>query len=724
MRKLILIAIFCINCVFAQGRIYIPPFPEIPELPIIPVELTAVKATIKIGEDVARVKLEQSFQNKSRHTLEGDYLYSLPGIAQINEFYLYINGKKTKGELLDNKKARIIYEDIVRRMKDPALLEYTDYGLFKARIFPITAGETRKIELSYDQVVPFESGHYKFELPVRQSGQGAIDNYEISIGMENSRGLANIYSPSHNIELDRSSANEVKIRFKSNHVDGSRNFVLFYSITKSEIDGSLLTFRPRTDKDGYFIFFANPAFNLSEKKTIAKDVIFVVDISGSMGGEKIEQARDALRFCVNVLNKNDRFEIISFSSSVQNFAGRLTSADKENINNALYFAGNLNASGGTNINEALLKALDLKKTKDTRPTSIVFLTDGLPTEGVTGIEQIVRNIQSKSNGFIRLFNFGVGYDVNTWLIDKLAGESGGSAAYVKPGENIENAISTLFAKISSPLLTDTEFSVSGMDVYDIYPQKLPDIFKGQRVMITGRYRKSGEAQIIIKGSEEGKTRQFKYEAAFEKRENENDFIAKLWANRKVNHLLNKIRFEGENDELVQSVKNLAEEFGIVTPYTSYLVTEQQSEFAAAERNQRQAPIMAQKLRSRKESMESKGVGAAVYDALSVQSADAASSSGYSAVMGSSARKSMMADAEQDEEMLFIHKNVAGKSFKLLEGIWTEQGIEIDTAQTIEIVFMSKEYLLLAEKDADVKRILALGSDVIFQWQERVYRITK
>jgi Ca-activated chloride channel homolog len=723
MKRLIFILLAGLNILFAQGRIIIPPIPEPPiQMPAVPVELTKVIANISIAQDVAQVRLEQHFTNKSDRPLEGDYLYSLPGIAQIDDFYLYINGKKSKGELLDSKQARTVYDKIVRSMRDPALLEYADYGLFKAHIFPIAAKETRQIEISYDQVVPFESGYYKFSLPVRQSGQGAIDHYEIKIELQGKQSLANIYSPSHKIDIDHKKDREVVIRFNSDNVDGSKDFILFYALSSSEINGSLLTFRPRTDRDGYFMFFASPAFGLTDKKPIAKDVIFVMDVSGSMGGEKIEQARDALRFCINVLNKDDRFEIISFSSSVRNFAGKLQKASQEVKKNALYFIDNLSSNGGTNINEALLKALKLKKNKNDRPTSIVFLTDGLPTEGVTDIKTIVNNVQNESAGFIRLFNFGVGYDVNTWLIDKLAQESNGSASYVKPGEDIESAISALFTKISSPLLTETKLVIDGVEIYDIYPQKLPDIFKGQRIMVSGRYRKTGSADISLSGKEDGQSRKFNYEVDFASRNSDNDFIAKLWANRKVNDLLNKIRFEGENEEWVQSVKSLAEEFGIVTPYTSYLVQEQQEELVQAE-TRRDAPQMAARMKARQSALRSSGIDDAVYEVLgNAAPADAASSSGYGAVMKSSTQQKKM-EAEQDEDMLFIHKNVAGKSFTLKEGVWLENGVDAGS-KTIAVPFMEKEYMQLLNKHDDIKKILALGVEIVFEWQGKVYKIVK
>lgn len=722
--RIILTVFLLSSFLFAQGRIIIPGPGLPPELPAIPIELTRVEATISMNQDVAQVKLKQEFLNKSNRALEGDYLYSLPGISQIDDFYLWIDGKKTKGQLMDKDKARSVYEGIVRSMRDPALIEFMDYGLFKAHIFPIPAHKSREIELSYSQVIPFESGNYRFELPIRQSGQGAIEKYKITIELDARQNLDNIYSPTHKITVDRSHSKKATITFDQEKVDGSQNFILFYSLSDKDISGSLITFRPRTDRDGYFMFFANPAFGSNSQKSIPKDVIFVIDVSGSMGGEKIGQARDALRFCVNVLNENDRFEIISFSSSVHNFTGHLQKADDDAKNNAGYFIDNLGANGGTNINAALQNALKLKKTRDARPTSIVFLTDGLPTEGEQDVARIVGNVQSSPDKFIRFFNFGVGYDVNTWLLDNISSAMGGSVTYVKPGENIESAISGLFTKISSPLLTGIKIDFGNVDVYDVFPQKLPDVFKGQRIMITGRYRKHGNATVELTGKEEGRKRSFEYNLEFVKSDKDNDFVAKLWANRKVNYLLNRIRFEGENQEWVTSIKNLGEEFGIVTPYTSYLVTEQQKEYANIQSRSDLAPMAAQ-IQKREEALKNKGMTSIAYEALGgAMAADANAASGKKSVMGSSMRQSFMEEAEQADDMLIIHKNVAGKSFLLENGIWTEQGVDIKNSKITKIKFMDDTYLKLSKQNNDIKKILALGSQLIFEWKGKIYQVEK
>jgi Ca-activated chloride channel family protein len=294
---------------------------------------------------------------------------------------------------------------------------------------------------------------------------------------------------------------------------------------------------------------------------------------------------------------------------------------------------------------------------------------------------------------------------------------------VQPGEDIESAISALFTKISSPLLTDTKLVVKDIEIYDVYPQKLPDIFKGQRIMLTGRYRETGKAQVTLSGKEDNRSRKYSYDVDFVRRNSDNDFIAKLWANRKVNHLLNQIRFDGESDELVKSVKLLAEEFGIVTPYTSYLVKEQQEELVQAEMR-RDAPQAAARMKSRQSAMEAQGMGSGVLNVLSeAMAVDAASSSGRSAVMKSHTQQKKM-EAELDEDMLLIHKNVAGKAFTLTNGIWMESGLDTTKTKMIPLKFMEKDYVRLLNSNKEINRILALGREVVFEWQGTVYRVVK
>lgn len=728
--QIILLLLVWSTVLFAQGRIIISQPPEEGFPHQHPVYLKSVNASVQLKQQAGSVRLEQEFFNQSNRRLEGEYIFALPHEAQIDEFHLYIDGKRTQGQALDSKEAYQTYEDIVRSMRDPALLEFAGHGLFRARIFPIEPKKERKIELSFAQMTAYDNAAYRFTLPIRQSGQGSIEKFYLAIDLQTEAPLADIYSPSHEIEISRIDEKNAKITMEASHLEGDKDFILYYTVANLDVNATLLTFRPRSDRDGYFIFLATPKYEIADRSYVPKDVIFVIDVSGSMGGEKIEQAREALRYCVNTLKPQDRFEIISFSSSVQNFQGSLKNAGKDEIQNALYFIDNLSAVGGTNIDAALKQALQLKDARDDRPTSIVFLTDGLPTEGQTSVTQILQNVKGAGEDSHRIFTFGVGYDVNTFLLDKLAQDHHGSANYVKPGENIEREVSSFFAKISSPVLTDPQVDFGQPGIYDVYPQQLPDIFQGQRVMVLGRYRNPGDALIKLSGKQGDKVRRFEYRVNFDRREADNEFIAKLWANRKVAHLLSQIRFNGENSELVESIKNLGKEYGIVTPYTSYLVTEQEKELAAAQDDVQRGAAgsgvyrlhSAQRARDVRAEMDEESIGSEMmFQAFSAQPQAAPQSSGKEAVMASRAMKKIAA-GEKEMNMLLTIKRIGDRTFQLKNGVWIESGIDENAKPDRQLAFLSDAYFSLSRSVPELRPILALGEQVMFKWQGEIYKI--
>jgi Ca-activated chloride channel family protein len=333
---------------------------------------------------------------------------------------------------------------------------------------------------------------------------------------------------------------------------------------------------------------------------------------------------------------------------------------------------------------------------------------------------------------VRIFNFGVGYDVNTFLLDKLAEDNQGSANYVKPGENIEQEVSLFFAKISNPVLKDVEIQFGDAGSYDVYPAKISDIFQGQRISIFGRYRKSGKTTIVLSGMQGDRRREFTYEVNFDRRDSRNDYIAKLWANRKVSHLLNQIRFQGENSELVESIKILGKEYGLVTPYTSYLVTEQEKELAALDnrlRSGEEAPTeirmkSAQRARESKNEMDEESVGSSsFYEALSAAPAAADKASGRGAVMSSRVMKKI-SSAEKDFNMLLTIQYVMGKTFYLRNGIWVEEGIEAQKTPDKKIKFLSDNYFKLLKLNSDIQKILAIGERLLFSWKGSIYQVEK
>ena len=729
MSMLFLLSVLAAIPLFSQGLLVIPERPVGPGISQLELKSTDAKVTIKNG--VSSVTLEQVFYNPTPMRLEGEYLFLIPGEGQVKDFYLYIDGQKVKGNVLDAQQARSTYQDIVRRIKDPALLEYAGQGIFKTSVFPIDSKSERKIEISYTTVLDYQANNLKFSLPLRQSGIQVFDNLHLVIDISEDVPLGEIYSPSHQVRIDRTGERAARISLESSS-NGEKDFVLFYSLADKEISCTLLSFRPRTDRDGYFMMFISPNSWEKNLRQIARDMILVIDVSGSMQGEKIEQAKEALKFCVNSLGREDRFDIISFSSGIDQFQGRLQNASSDSRENARYFIDNLSSSGGTNIQEALLQALKERDLNNERETNIIFLTDGLPTEGETNIQQILQQVTQHLRGNTRIFTFGVGYDVNTFLLDKLALDSQGSAMYVKPGENIESVISGFYAKISQPVLTDLELDFGAIRVYDLYPVKLSNIFQGERLTILGRYRNSGEGQIRLSGKQQGANRVFQFSKSFAQRESDNDFISKLWANRKVYHLLNEIRFTGENEELVESIRTLGKEYGIVTPYTSYLVVEQQQELEIAANqvaggtasiSQQRISGAEQKRQSQAE-VDEESVGSAVFlDAVSAAPMAAEKSSGRGAVLSSRVMRKME-QGDKDVSMLLTVQRIGEKTFTLKNGIWFDEEVKSTTRIDRTITYLSDAYFTLLQSKPELKKILALGENVTFEWQGTNYKISQ
>jgi Ca-activated chloride channel family protein len=238
------------------------------------------------------------------------------------------------------------------------------------------------------------------------------------------------------------------------------------------------------------MLLASPRFAAPGEKVVAKNVVLVLDSSGSMSGAKITQAREAARFILNHLDKRDAFTLIDFDDGVTPFSEGLVPASGDAIARALKFVDGIEDSGGTNINDALLAALSRMRDGE-RPGYVLFLTDGLPTVGTTETADILRNIQNGNERRSRIFVFGVGDDVNTELLDRLSSDHRGTSVYIGETEDLEVALSGFYEKISSPLLSDLAVEFKGIDTSQVYPRALPDLFKGSQLVLVGRYRGDG-----------------------------------------------------------------------------------------------------------------------------------------------------------------------------------------------------------------------------------------
>jgi len=670
----------------------------------------SIKIDTKITTQVATTHVEQVFRNDTDLTLEGTYFFPLPESASITEFAIWDGDRRLVGEVRSREEARRIYDEIVRRQRDPGLLEYAGKDLFQASIFPILPHADKKIELTYTQVLQAESGSVAYRYPLGVGRQIAqIGSVSGRVQLESKDPLRNIYSPSHAIDVKHFDGRHASVSFESESGKEPIDFQLFYGISQEDFGVSLVTSR-EAGKDGYFLLMISPKEDWSEKEYTAKDIVFVLDTSGSMAeAGKMEKARAALLYGIRILQPQDRFNVISFAGEEHLMETGMTAADEPGRKRGEEFVSALRPVGGTNINSALLTAFK-QFNSGTRPKILVFLTDGLPTVGVTDINRINENVRQARIPGVRLFTFGVGYDVNTALLDKLAADNGGMADYVEPKEDLEVKVSNFFSKINYPVLTDLKLDLAGVETDLVYPRNIPDIFRGTQLTLIGRYKNSIDmdyVRLTLTGTSAGKTRMFYYNnLRFPLREEKNDFLLRLWATRRVGWLMEQVRTNGENKELRDEIVDLGTRYGIVTPYTSYLALEPN---AVARRPDNFSNI-------------SPGVGQIANAPSGTFSAGAVSGRG-------AVEESKRARAQQEtvliskDKLSSAVKTVGRKTFYLREGVWTDAEFKAEARlPETAVTFGTDDYYALLKRQPRLAEFFALGERVVVVVEGHVYRV--
>ena len=714
--------------------------------PFAPLEVGYEKVQTHITDQIAVTLVDEQFHNPNSQRLEGTFIFPIPKGAQIDKFTMEIDGKQAQAELLAADKARGIYEDIVRRMRDPALMEYEGRDVLKVRIFPIEPNSDKRITLSYTQVLKSDSGMIDYVLPLSESKYSAkpIKTVSVKVDVETKRPLKSIYSPSHAVEVHRDGSNRATAGFEASDVQPDTDFQLYFAPEKDEIGLNLMTYRGSGD-DGFFLLLASPGMDVKQK-AVPKDVVFVLDTSGSMAGDKIKQAKKALAFCVDNLNDNDRFELIRFSTEVEPLFNQLVDASSDNRAKATSFIKDLKAIGATAIDDALKQALKMNEEKNGRPFVVIFLTDGMPTIGTTDEEQIVSGVRERSKGRSRVFCFGIGTDVNTHLLDKIAEETRAFSQYVLPEEDIEVKVSNFFTKIKEPVLADPSLNFTA-DIHasKLYPSPLPDLFKGEQLLLVGRYSGHGSSAAVIEGTVNGESRKFSYDVKFPEESSDHEFIPRLWATRRVGHLMDQIRLHGENSELRDEVTDLARKYGIVTPYTAYLIVEDEKQHGIAMNRQSlstfaaDAPAqayMAQRYRSFEAAKDGTGAvldsraGTAMKMATlpsgGISGREAGLSYGFAdSLAASPAGQPIAAQAEASRVVQYSQETrfAGGRNFFRNGEQWIDPQVQkLTNAKHVRIEFASPEYYTLVKTYPETAPWLALGSNVQFVLGSSVYEI--
>ncbi|MFH0792572.1 MAG: VIT and VWA domain-containing protein, partial [bacterium] len=636
------------------------------------------KVHLNLDGPIAKTTVHEVFFNPNNFNVEATYLFPVPPGAAVSNLSILINGKKVEAETLDNIKAHDIYTDIVRKMRDPALLEYVDGALFRLRLFPIPANGRQEVELQFSQVLAQEGGLARYRYPLHLDPGSLAMFHEcrdfcITFEATAAQPIKTLYSPSHSLDITERTERSAKGSVEGLVFNDNRDFALYIGTDTKSVSASILTYRPSPEEPGSFLLFLSPDLRPPDSEVTPRAITFVLDNSGSMADEdKLGSAVRALKRGLHGLNSRDAFRLLRFSTEVEALVPEFTSPTESALKSAESQLDKLRPSGSTNIGDALRSALATPDPAG-RLRVIVFLTDGRPTVGDIDLSSLINILANNTSdpsrlsdlsnpshlpatakpsgeagshpshpshlshlSSPRLFIIGIGSDVNARLLDALASESRGASEYLRAGDDLEIALAGFFEKINSPVLTGLSLQSDGIELFDYYPNPLPDLFAGQTLTVAGRFKSekktdvasesksssieddpshpsdlshlshppatakpSGEAgsyssdpsnlshpsyssslHLTLSGNVEGKISNFKFEIALGGDENANPFVETLWAQRKVGYLLEQLRQHGDTPEVRDEVTQLAKKHGIVTPFTSFLAHEDNEQLAA------------------------------------------------------------------------------------------------------------------------------------------------
>lgn len=668
-------------------------------------EIPYQRVDVTITDQVAVTRVDQLFRNPNDWPLEGTYFFPLPPGAAVSQLTMWVDGQAIEAKLLAHDEARAIYDAIVRQLRDPALLEYVGQDAIQANVFPIPPGGERRIEFEYTTLLTADNGALRYVYP-QSAGlytQTPLDQQSIRVEIASNEAIRTVYSPSHRVAIDRPDEFRATVGYEAAGVSPDGDFELYYTVSPEEIGLNLLSYKA-PGEDGFFLLLVAPGIDPGE--VVAKDVILVLDTSGSMEGEKMAQAQAAAAYVLDHLNPDDRFAVVPFNTTVSRYAPELLTAAQ--AGDARAYVANLFAAGGTNISGALLEAAALVGPE--RPTTIIFLTDGLATEGITDTPMLLDNVAAAMPANARLFAFGVGDDVDTVLLDTLAQNHRGATTYVRPGQSIDESVSAFYARVGAPVLTDIALDYGGAAVEQVYPVELPDLFAGSQLVVAGRYRDGGPATITLSGTTNGRAQTFSYPDQTFRVEGGDEFIPRLWATRAIGHLMQQIRLRGEDPELVQSVVALSTRYGIITPYTSFLIQEDDINAQTGG-----APALDQ-------ATEALSAPAAPSGADAVERA--AAEGEMAAAEAPLALPTMMPQGTGTPGALAQApvQTAGSRTFFLRGGVWVDSAYDA-AAEPRVVPFASDAYFALLSERPELGQALAMGEEVIVVVDGAAYRIT-
>lgn len=734
-----LVALAAVDAAYAQGllvntrpdeKVRLPrPIVVPPRRPLPREDTYAVKAIeveARLVDQVAQVQVSQSFVNTGSQPIEVSFIFPLPYDGAVEQLTLLVDGKEYPARLLTKEEARRIYEEIVRKNQDPALLEWIGAGMFQTSVFPVPAGQQRTVVLRYSQLCRLDRGLTDFLFPLSTAKYSAkpVEVVSLRLSIESRTEIKNVYSPTHQVEVKRD-GRRATVSYRAEKQVPISDFRLLYDVGQGPVAASALSYRRDDKDDGYFLLLASPEIKSRGQEQLAKTVVFVVDRSGSMSGQKIEQARDALRFVLNNLRKGDLFNIVVYDDRVESFRPELQRFDETARREALGFVDGIYAGGSTNIDAALDAAL-AQLTDSSRPSYVVFLTDGLPTAGETNESRIIEQAKGRNQVRARLISLGVGYDVNSRLLDRLARANFGQTEYVRPNEDIEARVSRLYERIRSPVLADVKIAVELDEDVDravsavnrVYPRDVYDLFAGEQLVIVGRYKRPGSAKVVVRGRVGDKEHTFDFPAELvdKSKDATYSFIEKLWATRRIGEIIDELDLKGRNEELIKELVELSQRHGVLTPYTAFLADETTTlGDVAANAVEAGRLLRALDAASGQAGFAQRAAKEAMQSATTPALVDGAGTFGGA----------FYYEAERDRRVVVdTVRNVGAKSFFQRGGQWVDSTVsEEQRRQARRVEQFSREYFDLAARHGrDLAPYLALDEPVVVNVEGQTYLI--
>lgn len=678
----------------------------------------ASHVNVTLSDGVLHYEVDETFVNHGGRIGEADYIFPLPRNAAFSDLKLSINGELVGGETMDAQHARSVYEEIVRRQRDPALVEWMGYGMLRTRIFPILPGEAKRVVVRFDQIAEREGdalridyargGSFRNQPLMQNVRSGSMDDgdnsssstFALKYPADGNYGAP--YSPTHELRSEIRGATRIVNALG----DAPTLTLLVPTSRKNGTPAITLLANKEGSDDGFALINLVPP--VTSRDVTPRDITFVLDVSGSMSGSKMEQARAAGRQLLGSLGARDRFRLIDFSTDVRSFRDGFVPATPGNIRAALAYLASLSAEGSTNISGALSAALTPLRddVRDNRLQVVLFLTDGQPTIGETRAEAIAAQAASL-RGSARVFTFGLGGDVNASLLEQLALQGRGTAQFVRPSEDVERAVSIVSSRLTNPIATDVRVSTDDIRLSKLLPGLPIDVFAGQNVVILARYSGSGSTTLRFDGNSSSGPIHWTQRVEFPRNERGNSFIGRLWATQRVGYLSAERRRVGGNPELDGEIRALGQRYGIPTEFTSFLVQEPRPTFANG-----------MQLRS------PGGAPAALSQVVVTGAAAASPATAFEAAKQATAQRSATSLAAADAVVLHAPsgvsedavRRVGDRTFTLAHGVWTDSRVEAKANDSsvvkIRVQAFSAAYFRVLDIVPSIKPMLALGDRVI------------